>query len=206
MNNFLLIFAVLVVFPALAYSHGVLYCPTPRAGMGVSPGTKHQPRPPTTQELNDCAGSTAGTPTATYNAGDDISITWDTTLVHTNAPGVRIAVSYSSSDSFNQNILADFGVDVGGKGYHNFTVTLPSGKTSNNAIIQWIWDSSSDNGYYLECADVKIVNSGGGGYQCTPTPASTNDGPSDGTSSDATTSIAQSVVLLLTALLGVFFF
>ncbi len=48
----------------------------------------------------------AGTPTATFQAGGDITVTWQTTLVHPNSPGVRIAVHYSNQDTFNDNVLA----------------------------------------------------------------------------------------------------
>jgi len=159
MNAKVAIFFVLGFLP-LVFSHGILLCPTARSGMANGNGIKN-PRPITAAQLNDCDGTNAGPIQATYVAGSSIAVVWETTIYHTNAPGVRIAVSYNTGDTFSQNILAPFGVEIGPDGIHGINVTLPAGKTSNNAIIQWIWDSASDGGYYIGCSDVKIVAAGG---------------------------------------------
>jgi len=140
------------------YSHGILVCPPARAGQNSSPGLKLYPEPPTPTLLNACDVSVAGSSVATYTAGSVIPITWDTTLIHTSTPGVRIAVSYGPNDNFNANVLVN-GHDIGISGLNTMNVTLPAGKTSNSAIIQWVWASTDDGGYYLGCADIQIVSS-----------------------------------------------
>lgn len=57
-------------------------------------------------------GTSPGAIAATYKAGSNITVTWKTTIVHPSSPGVRIAVRYSDSDNFNNNVLAS-GVDIG---------------------------------------------------------------------------------------------
>jgi len=136
-------------------------CPTARTGMAVGVGNKN-PGVPTQSQLNGCLGTSPGPIAATYNAGSTISVTWETTIYHASAPGVSIAVSY---DGNTFTSLAS-GLDIGQNGFHNTTVKLPAGQTSNNAIIQWIWQSTADGGFYLGCSDVSIVASG-----AAPTPA-----------------------------------
>jgi hypothetical protein len=70
-----------------------------------------------------------------------------------------VAIQYSATDGFNNNVLTN-GHDIGVLGTNTITVTLPVGKVSNNAIIQWIWATVADGGYYLGCSDVQIVASG----------------------------------------------
>jgi len=150
----------LLAFLVLVQGHGVLVCPPPRTGQNILPGNKLYPEPPTPTETNGCDISVLGPIQATYAAGSTIQVTWDTTILHTSYPGVRIAVSYSSTDSFNNNVLAN-GTDIGNSGLNTISVTLPAGKTCTTCQIQWIWASQQDMGYYLGCSDIAIVAAGG---------------------------------------------
>jgi len=98
---------------------------------------------------------------ATYQAGSTILVSWNTAILHPYAPGVRIAVQYDNSTdgAFNNNILLNNN-NIGVLGLNTVSVTLPANKTSNNAVIQWIWASTSDGGYYLGCSDIQIIDSG----------------------------------------------
>jgi len=140
--------------------HGILSCPPARVGQNSGNGIKLYPEPPTAQQTDACDVSVQGSITATYKAGASILVSWQTTILHTSYPGVRVAVQYNSTDSFNNNVLANFGTDIGVQGLNTIEVMLPANKTSNNAIIQWIWASQEDGGFYLGCADVQIVGSG----------------------------------------------
>jgi len=127
--------------------------------MRVTPGIKNYPEPPTANQTNGCLGTTPGSPVATYVAGTNITVTWLTTILHTSAPGVSIAVQYSATDGFNNNILAS-GVNIGNVGFNSLNVVLPS-KTCNPCVIQWIWASASDGGFYMGCSDIVIIANGG---------------------------------------------
>ena len=122
-------------------------------------------------------------PTEAFTPGSSINVQWELTIPHDADNldiGVRVAVHYSCDDSFNDNILVgcldgDPGCDdqtnagvylnrkaaaadgspagtIGG-----VIVDLPPGKTSNYAVIQWVWQARSDGGYYVQCADIAIV-------------------------------------------------
>eukprot|EP01119_Soliformovum_irregulare_P008263 TRINITY_DN21391_c0_g1_i1.p1 TRINITY_DN21391_c0_g1~~TRINITY_DN21391_c0_g1_i1.p1 ORF type:complete len:214 (+),score=52.57 TRINITY_DN21391_c0_g1_i1:34-642(+) len=145
-------------------AHGILACPKPRAGfMGTTPGLKLTPRPPSAAKLQDCEGTQPGNITATYTAGSTIKVTWDNTIDHPSSPGVRIAFAPAPGAAFQ--VLSAFGNDIGPEGCNSLTVTLPN-TVSKNAILQWIWDSESDGGYYLGCADIATVASGAPADTC----------------------------------------
>ena len=36
------------------------------------------------------------------------------------------------------------------------TIQLPAGKISETAVLQWMWASRSDGGFYIGCSDIKI--------------------------------------------------
>ena len=142
------------------YGHGKMVLPVPRAGSGGRSdlGDKLQPFPATAANITACGGTANKDPGPlaiqnTYQAGQTISIVWKTTITHDNAPGVRIMVRYTTTEDFT--VLAD-ALQIGADGCHNTTVTLPATRTSNNAVIQWLWQSQSDGGFYIGCADVKI--------------------------------------------------
>jgi len=179
-------------------SHGILVCPPARAGMNSPPGIKHYPEPAPMDALNECNGSSAGTITGSYLAGSTISVTWDTTILHTSSPGVRIAVWYNDNDTFNSNVLAD-GVDIGITGNNTFNVTLSS-KTCNPCILQWVWQSSEDGGYYLGCSDIAIVSSGAAPPSCSSyigNQVSATTGATGTPSTNAAVSFVVSLILLV---------
>jgi len=118
---------------------------------------------------NDCAGSIGSADpgkqaaVVTYDEGETISVSWDTTIVHPSAPGVRIAIIFDGNSGFNAGVLAS-GLESGANGIHSTTVTLPAGK-SGDAVIQFNWVSNADGGSYVGCSDVFVTaaNNGGGG-------------------------------------------
>ncbi|KAJ3078637.1 hypothetical protein HK102_004349 [Quaeritorhiza haematococci] len=134
-------------------AHGLLAFPPPRndPGMSVAPGEKIARFPPPADILNSCHTSTPGPIAATLTAGQAVNVRWDITIPHPSAPGVRIA--FARAPGANFEVLAE-GVDVNLNAYE---VRLPADVTSPNAIIQWVWASETDGGFYLGCSDVAIT-------------------------------------------------
>jgi len=148
---------LLIVAPILIFGHGIMLCPPPRTGMATTQGTKY-PGAPTSTNLNSCMGyDTAGSSQATFVAGQVTSIAWDTTIYHAPTPGVRIALA-CTGDNFSDNILAQ-SLDVGQVGDHYYNITIPLSK-SGACVVQWIWNSNADGGFYIGCADITIIASG----------------------------------------------
>jgi len=147
-------------------AHGVLVQPSPRAGTNQGVGVKI-PGSSANGGSNTCGvgGDTPGPISATYQAGTQIKVTWDTTIYHLSPPGVRIAIKYNSSDMFNNSVVVT-GDDVGVQGCHTVTVSLAAGKTCDDCVLQWMWESTADGGYYIGCSDIKI--------QTAPVPTGTN--------------------------------
>eukprot|EP01111_Echinosteliopsis_oligospora_P011551 TRINITY_DN383_c0_g1_i1.p1 TRINITY_DN383_c0_g1~~TRINITY_DN383_c0_g1_i1.p1 ORF type:complete len:216 (-),score=57.82 TRINITY_DN383_c0_g1_i1:26-673(-) len=195
---------VMFVLIAQISAHAIMVQPQPRAGTNTGTGAKisgglqseicgSNPNPP------------AGTVTATYQAGSNITVTWDTTIVHASAPGVRVAIIYKAGDLFADNILAN-GVDAGNQGCHSISVQLPAGKTCNNCTLQWSWTSTADGGFYIGCSDI-VVQSGpvttNNTYPYTaqvcggaaPTSSPTSSSSSKGTGSNVPTSVASGVAV-----------
>jgi len=150
-----------------------------------------------------CGGAAAADPgplntVATFNAGETITVQWVIHILHASAPGVQVALQYSAADSFSNNLLIS-GVDVQNNeitatSTGQVNVTLPANKTSSTAVLQWIWATTADGGYYVGCSDIAIVTSGG------------NSPPSGPQSSEAF-AIRYSVgvlAILLAALLAAF--
>jgi hypothetical protein len=94
----------------------------------------------------------------TFSPGESITVAWKTTIPHANPPGVRIAVRYVdvAGDTFAAHVLAA-GLQSGQTG-GNRVVTLPA--TRGRAELMWSWESISDGGYYVSCADIQIGTSG----------------------------------------------
>lgn len=135
-----------------ALSHGILTSPPARQGQNIAPGTKYQPRPPSKSDLTGCKESTSPGPVSlTWTAGSTQTVKWQVTIPHPVQPGVRIDIQYRPGEEF-VNLLSGFDVNKG-----QADVSLPAGKTSDSAVLRWIWDSASDNGYYLGCGDVRVV-------------------------------------------------
>jgi hypothetical protein len=133
------------------YSHGLLTSPAAREGMNVEPGEKFTPRPPTPEQLNGCAGVPAGAPSETWVSGSLVNISWIITIPHMNPPGVRLAIQFEPEEDFIS--LAE-GLDIN---LLTAEVQLPEGRTSENAVIQWLWDTEADNGFYMGCGDVRVI-------------------------------------------------
>lgn len=136
-------------------------------------GIKLQPFTDAEKVANEgCGGAAAGDPgpsitkVQTYGAGSLITVEWDVTIAHpadnTNT-GIRIAVKYNDTDSFAQNILAGPGsgttvsAQSNGQRRNSVVLTLPPNKVSEDAVVQWMWAAQNDNGFYLGCSDVRII-------------------------------------------------
>jgi hypothetical protein len=142
--------------------------------------------------------STQGAATATYSPGEQVSIQWSVTIPHDEdvvSTGVRVAIKYSDTDGYSQNILAGgvtgdppfTPVSSGSTNSEQTTVTLPGGKVCNPCTLQWVQAAQNDNGYYLYCADIVIANDapatiGGAGQQpqVPGLPATTGGGATTG--------------------------
>ena len=151
------------------YSHGRLVNPIPREGNGLgTDGTTAikltlNLRNPTDPDLQ-CGGTLnndialQGTPQLPlknrYRPGSKIPVTWDITIPHDSAPGVKIAMSFSQTDSYNDNVLEPEGLDAGSGGENTKEVTLPD--KSGQAVLKWQWCSNEDGGCYITCADVLL--------------------------------------------------
>ncbi|KAJ3383969.1 hypothetical protein HDU92_003873 [Lobulomyces angularis] len=135
----------------LCFSHGILTSPKARPDMAIAPGIKYQPRPPTAANLQSCMDSPLQNYTEVWESGSNVTIKWDTTIPHPNPPGVKISVQFNLNSSF---ITLVEGLDIT---LNQYTLKLPEDKVSDHAVVQWIWDSEDDKGFYLGCGDVKIV-------------------------------------------------
>ena len=177
----------------LTAGHGILQVPKARTGQANGVGIKLRPFADAVTVANAGCGGAAGgdsgptiTKSATYTAGSSIKVEWDVTIPHpidnTNT-GIRIAVRYADGDSYGQNILAGPGSPAAnglqtvtaqaqtGLVRNSIIVQLPPGKTSDDAVIQWMWAAQNDGGFYLGCSDVAITN--GVPTPLTPTPPPT---------------------------------
>ncbi|KAJ3028826.1 UNVERIFIED_CONTAM: hypothetical protein HDU68_000789 [Siphonaria sp. JEL0065] len=147
-----LVFALLV---SRVLAHAVLIDPVPRVGMAVDLGikyvgniTNYVPDP----SFPSCAEfQTPGPVTKRYVAGQNVTILWNNTLPHPSPPGVTLSVQYMPGQDFLK--LAE-GVDDTPQ---TVTVALPSSLSSPNAVLRFMWQSMSDGGFYVGCADVAIA-------------------------------------------------
>ncbi|TPX60865.1 hypothetical protein SpCBS45565_g07382 [Spizellomyces sp. 'palustris'] len=141
----------------LVDGHAILVDPKPRAGQGLAPGPKFANFPPTAAQLAGCGNSTAGAISKTLTAGKNFTVKWAVTIPHISAPGVRLSIQWAPGEPWQ--ILGN-GLDVSTNGT---SVALPAGKSSNAAVLQWMWASQEDGGFYLECADVAVKGLQDGG-------------------------------------------
>ena len=163
--------------------HAVLRDPTPRQGRIDGVGEKLSPFSEASDVANrgnggdGCGGSGNNDPgqqlpTEAFQPGEKITVKWKVTIKHPGDEedsGVRIAIHYSNSDSFQDNILAgeladdDEGESTvsAGDDEQSYTkkVTLPD-KTCSCCTLQWLWAAEGDNGFYLGCADIAITEDG----------------------------------------------
>ena len=125
------------------------------------------------------------TPLQAFSPGDQLTVKWRMTIPHpidypldapdnTASPGsgVRIAMHYGATDSFEDNILAGGVVGDPGEGTlaAGITDTEPNGevtetitlgaKTCDYCTLQWIWAANGDGGSYLMCIDISITTDG----------------------------------------------
>ena len=162
-------------------SHGRLKSPIPRDGNGLdTTGTQVIKltlnfRNPINAD-DQCGGSqnndvalttTPLVPTQNrYRPGATIPVTWDITIPHDSSPGVKIAMSFSQTDSYAANILVPEGEEAGPLGENSKQVTLPT--KTGQAVLKWQWCSDSDGGCYITCSDIvldpnaPVANSGNG--------------------------------------------
>ena len=174
--------------------HAVLRDPTPRQGRIDDDGEKLSPFSAASDVANrgdggyGCGGSSNNDPgqqlpTEAFQPGEKITVKWKVTITHprdVEDSGVRIAIHYSNSDSFQDNILAgeladddeggstvsacegadddDCGDDKEGESFTK-KVTLPD-KTCSCCTLQWLWAAKEDGGFYLGCADIAITEDG----------------------------------------------
>lgn len=115
------------------------------------PGIKIAQLPPPAALLTR-AGSCPGADTpgqVTDLSSRAIDLKWTVSIPHDNAPGVRVAVMFEGEDKFT--VLAN-GVDAKAE---QTNVVVPGDK-SGAAVVQWMWASNEDGGFYLACADVRV--------------------------------------------------
>ena len=161
--------------------HAILTAPTPRPNQ-VGTGIKLQPFASAQQIANaGCGGVTnrdpgVQTPVQAYTPGAPIQVSWQLTIPHPADvldSGVRVAIHYSATDSFAQNIVA--GGVIGDPPYtpvsagpanaaansiQTQTIILPLGKTCDFCTLQWVWAANADGGSYVGCADISITATG----------------------------------------------
>lgn len=133
-------------------SHAILVNPPPRTTGQMSfseIGIKIANFPPTAEQLNSCLDS-APSPTALQvKSGSQIPVEWSITIPHSSDPGVRIAMQFGDNVF---EIMQD-NIDINAK---TAKITIPSDK-SGKAVVQWLWATQEDGGFYMACADVEIV-------------------------------------------------
>lgn len=205
--------------------HGYMSAPVQR-GTNPNRDTKIAIKPGQTDaqkfDLTTCSQSDVGpsqipTATNTYTPGQQLTVTWVTTIAHPNPPGVRVAIKYTDdpADTFAQHVLAT-GLQSGAVGVGGTTtVTLPT--KQGRAELMWSWSSTSDQGYYISCADIQIgaaaVGGGGngnivpggnnnqqGGTNTNTNKVNTNTyggAPAPGTGGDADTAVIVVCVLII---------
>ena len=178
-------------------------------------------------------------PENVFIAGTDIQVQWKLTIPHpadVEDTGVRIALHYESGSSFECNILkgglegdpgfdgpnrrvaAGLETDTTPGQTRSVTVRLPEGQTCDYCVLQWVWAARSDGGFYMNCADISIVDRDANGnplapnYQIAENPSSElpRNQPAknypcvflDGSSPSSAGATAGIVILVLILLVG----
>lgn len=145
----------------VVYSHAILTTPKSRtSGTQMSfkdDGIKIATFPPPPKNLNSCLDSTPQPSTLTVSPGGQTTLEWAITLPHSSDPGVRVALLDPKGgpamvlvDKVNVNDLKT-------------TVTFPAGLSPGPAVMQWIWASEEDGGFYMACSDITVSGAGAGG-------------------------------------------
>jgi len=112
-----------------------------------------------------------------YTPGSTIDVTWRLTAPHpvnvaTPREFVRISVAeqVGSKTTYDFNLAANIihndmvppSTDASGSetlttdDTKTVQVTLPATFVGNHYVLQWVWDSESDGGGYIDCADIAI--------------------------------------------------
>ena len=145
------IFMLLWILSAV-HGHAILTNLQSRTGPEMSfegDGNKIATFPPTPQQLSGCLSSTPLPPRDTFTAGSQVELKWNITIPHASDPGVRVALQYPGESML---VLAD-NIDVNTL---STTVNLPPDKISESAVLQWMWASQEDGGFYMACSDIRI--------------------------------------------------
>ncbi|KAJ1559454.1 hypothetical protein HK096_000515 [Nowakowskiella sp. JEL0078] len=106
---------------------------------------------PTADQLNECIGYGKSTEKskAAFSEGSSVEILWNSTVTRKlRDHGVRIAVSFEKK---NFIVLAN-GININDQ---RATIKLPV-SNSGPAILQWMWTSKQDGGFYMICSDVEV--------------------------------------------------
>jgi hypothetical protein len=139
--------------------HAIMTGPTPREGAEMSTkdiGVKINsqfPLPAGFRTGADACPSANAKGQVTDFPDGQIKVDWKLTIPHKSDPGVRVAIQFDGENAFT--VLQD-NIDVNAL---TANVDAPAGK-SGDAIVQWIWATQEDGGFYVACADVRV---GGGG-------------------------------------------
>mmetsp|Transcript_43046 Transcript_43046/g.113071 ORF Transcript_43046/g.113071 Transcript_43046/m.113071 type:complete len:408 (+) Transcript_43046:64-1287(+) len=110
-------------------------------------------------------------PSTAYVAGASVDVSWAITVPHQRDildGGVRIALHYSETDSFDCNVLADrvqAGPDIPDQNTEppqevTVSVDLPPDKYCDYCVLQFMWAAKNDDGFYISCADIAITTNG----------------------------------------------
>jgi len=147
----------LPLLSSIVDGHAILMNPVPRV---VYKAEEYPPKNYFPVDYESCAGGNqpdpgAQPPKITWTAGQTVLLEWSTTIPHTASPGVRVAMKYSAADKFANNILVK-SLTAGPDGFNGIFVTLPNNKSGATAILQWIWESTQDGGFYISCVDVNV--------------------------------------------------
>jgi len=107
-------------------------------------------------------------------AGASIEVKWALTIPHRadiRTRGVRVALHYANTDSFDCNVLVDnvgAGPDrpdaevMDNNGAPDpwemgVVVDIPPDKTCDYCVLQFMWAAENDDGFYISCADLAIT-------------------------------------------------
>ena len=121
--------------------------------------------------LNGDPGVTV--PTVAYMSGSSLDVTWalvQPSQIDRISDGVRVAVHYSNTDSFECNALVSFAPAGPDRPDDETTTTpplemtvsidLPPEKTCDYCVVQFMWVARSRDAYYISCADIAITETG----------------------------------------------
>jgi len=160
---------------------GYLVTPTPRKGMVVGTGTSTTLTLPAggfDTSPGFCGGTANNDPGPQpvpigniFYQGQRIPVNWDVTTALTGTaaqPGVYVQLQYSSTDSFTNTgnqLLQQATPGTTGNNPNSLQLpTSPAGTStktctvSSPCILRWYWQSTSQNQYWMDCADIAIYD------------------------------------------------